>query len=138
MVDEYQLKVQSVLVQHARNFDDFDFDDVLREMQDVFPLKQFDKIRSLESCAEQNEQIFFYISLDPFRVTDFIEALKPKYKWLADSMQRSLRDESDHNELKSIQLKIRMLHSHMPRLTDYNVHRMKYVCYLFIFISLRS
>lgn len=129
MVDEYHLKVQSVLLQHAKTFEDFDFEDVLRDMQYVFAPNEVEAIRALESCAEQNEQLFFYLTIDPYKVNEFIQAIKEKYKWLADSMLRSLQDESNQDELKTIQLRIRELHSHMPRLTDYNVHRMKYVSY---------
>lgn len=134
MVTEYQLRVQAMLVRHAADFRDFDFDDVLPEMTQILGPREIAQIQALESCAEQNELLFFYLSLDPLKVNDFIEAIKQKYKWIAQPMERSLKDESNTNDLKDILKKIRVLHSYLPRLTDYNVHRMTYVSIIYSLI----
>lgn len=127
MVTANQLKAQAVLVRHARDFDDFDFEDVHRDLYDVLTRTEIEEIGAIESGAEQNELLFFHLSLNPDKLIAFIEAISEKYKWLASLMKRSMQDDSDRDELLAIRHKIAVLHSQIPRLTDYNVHRLKYV-----------
>lgn len=121
------LHAQAVLCHHVNQLlADFDVEDVRYDLFDIITHQEYQQVIEHQSDVDRIEHLMFFLSVEPTKIEQFIDAISGKYQWIAKKMRTT---KFSPDEMREIHDKIEILQEQIGQFSDNNVHRRKYVSF---------